>query len=143
MKHLKAQGVTKFIAPLLVLNLFLSFVFYPKLLTFQADSMAGKWFYAHKKNEAIYFLGENAFSFNFYTKNPYHKVINIEDIDTMRNSFWVYCNEDNFNKIKQKYHFPLCKKFQNYPVTKIKLSFLLQANRPQTLDYYYLFKVKK
>ena len=45
MKKLALEGTSKMIGYVIVLNLFLSFVFYPKLLTYQADSMAGRWFF--------------------------------------------------------------------------------------------------
>lgn len=140
-KKLQIEGVAKMIAYVIVFNLFLSFVFYPKLLTFQADSMAGKWFYKNKPNQTVYHLEENSFSFNFYTKNPFHKTITINDIDKIKKPCWVYSKEEDFLKLNSKYRFVEKKKFANYTITKLKLSFLLQDKRPKSLKYYYLINI--
>jgi hypothetical protein len=74
MKKLAFEGTSKMIGYVIVLNLFLSFVFYPKLLTYQADSMAGRWFYENKSNEMVYLVDEKSHAFNFYSKNS-HKIL--------------------------------------------------------------------
>ena len=136
------EGVAKMIGYVIVLNLFLSFVFYPKLLTFQADSMAGKWFYDNKVNQTIYLVEKKSHSFNFYTKNPSHKAITLIDIDTIQKPCWLYIKEDDLLKIEAKFNITEKKKFANYTITKLKLPFLLQDKRPKTLKYYYLVKLK-
>lgn len=137
------EGIAKMIGYVIVLNLFLSFVFYPKLLTFQADSMAGKWFYENKANQTIYLVEKKSHSFNFYTKNPSHKAITLTDIDTIQKPCWLYIKEDDLLKIDPKYQITEKKKFANYTITKLKLPFLLQDKRPKTLKYYYLVKLKR
>ena len=137
------EGIAKMIGYVIVLNLFLSFVFYPKLLTFQADSMAGKWFYENKANQTIYLVEKKSHSFNFYTKNPSHKAITLTDIDTIQKPCWLYIKEDDLLKIEPKYQITEKKKFANYTITKLKLPFLLQDKRPKTLKYYYLVKLKR
>lgn len=137
------EGIAKMIGYVIVLNLFLSFVFYPKLLTFQADSMAGKWFYENKANQTIYLVEKKSHSFNFYTKNPSHKAITLTDIDTIQKPCWLYIKEDDLLKIEPKYQIIEKKKFANYTITKLKLPFLLQDKRPKTLKYYYLVKLKR
>lgn len=135
-------GIGKMIGYVIVLNLFLSFVFYPKLLTYQADSMAGKWFYENKVNEKVYFLDEKSHAFNFYTKNPVHKLITLKDIDTIQKSCWLFTKQENLLQIESKVQVIEKKKFENYPITRLKLPFLLQQKRAETLEYYYLIKIK-
>jgi len=137
------EGIAKMIGYVIVLNLFLSFVFYPKLLTFQADSMAGKWFYENKADQTIYLVEKKSHSFNFYTKNPSHKSITLTDIDTIQKPCWLYTKEADLVKIEAKYQITEKNKFANYSVTQLKLPFLLQDKRPKTLKYYYLVKLKR
>ena len=46
------------------------------------------------------------------------------------------------NQIESKFEVIEKKKFENYPITRLKLPFLLQQKREQTLEYYYLIKIK-
>lgn len=142
LNKISLDGIGKMIGYVIVLNLFLSFVFYPKLLTYQADSMAGKWFYENKVNEKVYFLDEKSHAFNFYTKNPVHKLITLKDIDTIQKSCWLFTKQENLLQIESKVQVIEKKKFENYPITRLKLSFLLQQKRSGTLEYYYLIKIK-
>jgi len=142
LNKISLDGIGKMIGYVIVLNLFLSFVFYPKLLTYQADSMAGKWFYENKVNEKVYFLDEKSHVFNFYTKNPVHKLITLKDIDTIQKSCWLFTKQENLLQIESKVQVIEKKKFENYPITRLKLPFLLQQKRSGTLEYYYLIKIK-
>lgn len=142
LNKISLDGIGKMIGYVIVLNLFLSFVFYPKLLTYQADSMAGKWFYENKVNEKVYFLDEKSHAFNFYTKNPVHKLITLKDIDTIQKSCWLFSKQENLLQIESKVQVIEKKKFENYPITRLKLPFLLQQKRSGTLEYYYLIKIK-
>jgi 4-amino-4-deoxy-L-arabinose transferase-like glycosyltransferase len=142
LNKISLDGIGKMIGYVIVLNLFLSFVFYPKLLTYQADSMAGKWFYENKVNEKVYFLDEKSHAFNFYTKNPVHKLITLKDIDTIQKSCWLFYKQENLLQIESKVQVIEKKKFENYPITRLKLPFLLQQKRSGTLEYYYLIKIK-
>ena len=142
MNKFSLDGISKMIGYVLVLNLFLSFVFYPKLLTFQADSMAGKWFYNNTNNEKVYLFDENSHAFNFYTKNTDNKLITIKDVDTIQKTCWLYTKQDYLSQIESKVQIIEKKKFENYPITRLKLPFLLQQKRAETLEYYYLIKIK-
>ncbi len=142
MNKFSLDRISKMIGYVLVLNLFLSFVFYPKLLTFQADSMAGRWFCEHNKNEKVYLFDENSHAFNFYTKNTDNKLIKLKDIDTIKKTCWLYAKQDYLSQIASKVQVIEKKKFENYPITRLKLPFLLQQKRAETLEYYYLIKIK-
>lgn len=142
MKKSSLEGTSKMIGYVIVLNLFLSFVFYPKLLTYQADSMAGRWFYENNPKEAVYLIDEKSHAFNFYSKNPENKSIALTEIGALKNSCWLFTKAENLNKIETKFEVIEKKKFENYPITRLKLPFLLQQKREQTLEYYYLIKIK-
>jgi 4-amino-4-deoxy-L-arabinose transferase-like glycosyltransferase len=142
MKKTSLEGTSKMIGYIIVLNLFLSFVFYPKLLTYQADSMAGRWFYENKSKETVYLIDEKSHAFNFYSKNPENKSIVLTEIGTLKNSCWLFTKAENLNQIESIFEVVEKKKFENYPITRLKLPFLLQQKREQTLEYYYLVKIK-
>ncbi len=141
-KKLPINGIFRLVGYVFVLNVFLSFVFYPKLLTFQADAMAGKWFYENKRNEEVYLLNEKSHLFNFYTKNSKHQSIALKDIDTIQKSCWLYTNGDNLSEIQKTKTILETKKFADYPITRLKLDFLLYSKRYKTITYYYLLKIK-
>jgi hypothetical protein len=140
---IKMVGILKLVSYVIVLNLFLSFVFYPKLLSFQADSMAGKWVTNNKATASVYLIDLQSHAFNFYSKNTKNKTISIDAIVTVNQSSWFYINEERLQLVKQKYDIVKKIKFSDYPITRLKLSFLLEEKRPETLNYYYLIQVKK
>lgn len=141
--RIKVHVTLKLISYVIVLNLFLSFVFYPKLLTFQADSMAGKWLSKNTTKASVYLIDEKSHAFNFYTKNTKNQTISINAIDTVNQSSWFYINEERLQLVKQKYDVVKKIDFSDYQITRLKLSFLLEEKRPETLNYYYLIQVKK
>ncbi len=138
----KEQNIGQLVIFILVLNLFLSFVFYPKLLTFQSDSQAGKWASENIKKEKIYTFNTFSHSFNFYTHNPFTKKVTREKLTTIKNSFWVYISEDDFQEIKDlKLNIVAKKSFEDYPITRLKLKFLLAKSRKEVLKKKYLIKI--
>jgi 4-amino-4-deoxy-L-arabinose transferase-like glycosyltransferase len=141
-KKLPINGIFRLITYVIVLNVFLSFVFYPKLLTFQADAMAGKWFYENKPNEKVYFVNDKSHLFNFYTKNSKHQSVLLKDLDSIHGSCWLYTNGDNLLEIQKGKTILETKKFADYPITRLKLDFLLESKRKENLKYYYLLKIK-
>ena len=142
-KTIKMHGTLKLISYVVVLNLFLSFVFYPKLLTFQADSMAGKWLTKNNATASVFLINEKSHAFNFYTKNTKNQTLSIDKVDNVKNSSWFYTNEENLQLLSEKYDIVKKIKFSDYPITRLKLSFLFEETRPETLNYYYLIQLKK
>ena len=141
-KKLPINGIFRLVGYTIVLNVFLSFVFYPKLLTFQADALAGKWFYENKPKEKVYFINEKSHLFNFYSKNSKQQSILIKDIDSIHGSCWLYTNGDNLIEIQKTKTILETKKFADYPITRLKLDFLLYSKRYKTITYNYLLKIK-
>ena len=142
LKKLPINGIFRLVGYVIVLNVFLSFVFYPKLLTFQADAMAGKWFYENKPKDKVYFVNEKSHLFNFYTKNSKQQSILIKDLGSIHESCWLYTNGDNLSEIQKTKTILETKKFADYPITRLKLVFLLESKRPEMLKYNYLLKIK-
>jgi len=131
----------KILSLVIVLNLFLSFVFYPKLLTYQADSMAGKWISNSHPSAKTYVLDEPARAFNFYTKNPFLRVVKNPNLDTIQFPYWLYVQEKDLPRLEQNYVVTTKKGFPNYHITQIKLPFLVQESRPKCLEYKYLIQL--
>lgn len=142
-KKLPINGIFRLIGYLIILNVFMSYVFYPKILTFQADAIAGKWFYQNKRTEKVYLINEKSHLFNFYTKNSKHQSISPNDLDTIKNSCWLYTNQDHLVAIQKNYTILEKKLFVDYPITRLKLNFLLESKRQENLKYYYLLRIKR
>ncbi len=141
-KKLPINGIFRLIGYVIVLNVFLSYVFYPKLLTFQADAMAGKWFYENKPNDKVYLVNEKHHLFNFYTKNSKQQSILIKDIDTLKSTCWLFAKEEDLPAIQKSKTVLEKKSFADYHITRLKLNFLLESKRQENLEYYYLLKIK-
>jgi hypothetical protein len=141
----KTQNTDEFILLVLVLNLFLSFVFYPKLLSFQADSQAAKWSVNNIKNEEVFVFEKPSHLYNFYSKNPFTKFLSIGQIKKNNNvSYWLYIWEEDLSKLDTlQLNITTKKEFINYPITQLKLNFLLQNKRMNEIQKRYLLKIEK
>jgi 4-amino-4-deoxy-L-arabinose transferase-like glycosyltransferase len=141
-KKQQEESIGKLFSCVIVLNLFLSFVFYPKLLTFQADSMAAKWAVDNIKNEKIHLYESPSNSFNFYSKNPFNSVISHEELEKVVTPCWIYIEEEKLDNLKKlKFKIIENKEFNFYPITRLKLKFLLSNSRPKELHKKHLIKI--
>lgn len=139
----RSQSISELAILVLVLNVFLSFVFYPKLVSFQGDSTAAKWAATHIKNEEIYVYEKPSHLYNFYSKNPFTKVLPKSQINSNKNIYWLYIWEDDLSNLKPLQGKITAKKeFVNYPITQLKLSFLLENKRATELEKRYLIKIE-
>lgn len=135
--------ILQFISPIIVLNVFLSFVFYPKLLTFQSDAIAAKWIKKNLPNEEVYFFNKSSHLFNFYSHNPFTKTITEDELMNNQKKIWLYIKEEDFNSIKTNEMKIVSKKiFKKYPITRFKLNFLLEEKRNTVVDKNYLIKIE-
>jgi 4-amino-4-deoxy-L-arabinose transferase-like glycosyltransferase len=139
----RIQNVSELLILVITLNIFLSFAFYPKLLCYQADSMAAKWVATKIKNEDVYLFDKASYSFNFYTENSSTKILDKSQLKNIKKPFWLYIREEDFNqlnnlniKITEK------KTFADYPITRLKLDFLLENKRINTIKNRYLIKIE-
>jgi 4-amino-4-deoxy-L-arabinose transferase-like glycosyltransferase len=136
------ESIGKLVSFILVLNVFLSFVFYPKLLSFQADSMASKWAFDTIKNEKIYIYEKPSNSFNFYSKNPFNSVINQKELQNIKTPCWIYIEDEKLENLKKlKFKIVENKEFSSYPITRLKLKFLLSDTRAKELHKKHLIKI--
>ena len=125
------------------LNFFFSFVFYPKLLTFQADSCAAKWAKENIINEPTLTYNVPLHSFNFYIKNPFTKSVNASEMREITSPFWLYVNHENWAEISNM-NINITKKvtFYDYPITRLNLNFLTENKRTKELSKSYLIKIE-
>lgn len=129
------------IGSILVLNVFLSFVFYPKLLTYQADSVAGKWAYDNKVSAMIY--KEPSHALNFYAKNPFVRVVQPGELLSIPKPIWLLVGEDDFEEIKkQPISITETKSFMSFRVSRLKIPFLLEKSRNGQLENKYMIKIE-
>lgn len=141
-KKQREESIGKLFSYVMIINLFLSFVFYPKLLTFQADSMAAKWAVENIKNEKIYLYEKPSHSFNFYSKNPFNTVINQQELKKVITPCWIYIEDEKIENIKNlKFKIIENKEFDSYPITRLKLKFLLSNSRENELHKKHLIKI--
>lgn len=141
-KKQREESIGKLFSCVMIINLFLSFVFYPKLLTFQADSMAAKWAVENIKNEKIYLYEKPSHSFNFYSKNPFNTVINQQELKKVITPCWIYIEDEKIENIKNlKFKIIENKEFDSYPITRLKLNFLLSNSRENELHKKHLIKI--
>jgi 4-amino-4-deoxy-L-arabinose transferase-like glycosyltransferase len=139
----RSQSISELAILVLVLNVFLSFVFYPKLVSFQADSTAAKWAATHIKKEEIYVLEKPSHLYNFYSKNPFTKVLPKTQINTIKTDYWIYLWKEDLSKLQGiKGKITAKKEFVNYPITQLKLNFLLENKRADELEKRYLIKIE-
>ncbi len=141
---LKQNSIAQLISLVIALNLFFTLVFYPKLLTFQSDSMAAKWVKNNIKNESVFLYKESSHSFNFYTKQPFTKIVNKEQVKSLKQPFWLYINQVDLQEINDL-NLNITKKinFKDYPITRLKLKFLLANKRDKELENKFLIKLEK
>lgn len=138
-----AKSVGELLILVLTLNLFLSFVFYPKLLCFQADATAAKWTSTKLKKEEVFLLNEASHLYNFYSQNPFTKVIDINEIKNIKKPIWLYLSEGDLDQIKDLNLTITHKKvFVDYPISRLKLKFLLENKRASMLKNKYLIKIQ-
>jgi len=139
----RIQSISELLILVVTLNFFLSFVFYPKLLSYQADSCAAKWASTTIKNEEVFLYDKNSHAFNFYSKNSYTKVVNATQVKNMKKPFWLYIRAEDFAQLKDSNIKIIEKKtFSNYPITRLKLDFLLENKRASVIKNRYLIKIE-
>jgi 4-amino-4-deoxy-L-arabinose transferase-like glycosyltransferase len=139
----RIQSISELLILVVTLNFFLSFVFYPKLLSYQADSCAAKWASTTIKNEEVFLYDKNSHVFNFYSKNSFTKVVNATQVKNMKKPFWLYIRAEDFAQLKDSNIKIIEKKtFSNYPITRLKLDFLLENKRASVIKNRYLIKIE-
>ncbi len=137
------NNVAQLIILVIMLNVFMSFVFYPKLLTFQSDSVAAKYANKYLNVQNVYIYNSPSYSFNFYTKKPFVDIIDKAKIKDINNTFWLYLSDQDLLDL-QDLKLNITKKiqFDDYPITRLKINFLLSKKREQELKHKFLIKIE-
>ncbi len=139
----KENSVAQLVSLIVMLNVFFSFVFYPKLLEFQSDSVAAKYVINSDVKEEVYLFEKHSHSFSFYIKNPFVKVIQKEQIQKIKKSFWIYLSQDELKELADlKLNITKKVSFADYPITRLKMNFLLSDKRNNAVTTKFLIQVK-
>jgi hypothetical protein len=135
--------VAQLVSLIIMLNVFFSFVFYPKLLEFQSDSVAAKYAMNSDIKEEVYLFQKHSHAFSFYTKDPFVKVIQKEQIQKIKNQFWIYLSEDELKELADlKINITKKVSFADYPITRLKMNFLLADKRNNAVTTKFLIQVE-
>lgn len=136
----RVKTVFSLIGVVITLNIFLSFVFYPKLLSFQADSVAAKWAVKNNIKPAVYKTPSHPMS--FYTKTPFIKVYDLKTLVKIKEPTWVFVEGSDLSEIQSgSLKIIETKKFESFRVARLKLPFLLEKTRKENLEYKYFLKL--
>ena len=65
-----------------------------------------------------------------------------EKLTSIKNSFWVYITEEDLEEIKDlNLKITVKKSFDDYPITRLKIQFLMAKSRQEVLKKKYLIKI--
>ena len=88
-------------------------------------------------------MNEASHLYNFYSQNPFTKVIGINEIKNIKKPIWLYLSEGDLDQIKDLNLTITHKKvFVDYPISRLKLKFLLENKRASMLKNKYLIKIQ-
>jgi hypothetical protein len=125
-------------------NIFLSFHFYPQLLTYQGGQMLADEIRQLRidKNRLYYLQGcERSNSLEFYSASLI-ATIPTEKLATINHSIWI-CTGENGKAELDRCHIPytITKQVYNYRVSKPKGSFLAPESRRSQLKHLYILAI--
>ncbi len=122
-------------------NLMMAVHFYPRLLTYQAASQAGKYVVKnHIPVAGIKFLKNPGLSFAFYAKDIR---IPIATLNNLKKGDYLFVDEKDLAKIKkQQRKFVVVKTFPSFRVTHLTPTFLNKRTRKRALKTRYLIRLQ-
>lgn len=123
-------------------NLMLATHFYPNLIGgYQTPGIAGKLAKSHDKGPGeFYWSQKHSHSLDFYYTDFVPQVY-IERMVELDRGDWVYTNFEGRDYIeKNRLGFKRVYELPNYSVTGLKIPFLFESTRPQTLDTMYIYE---
>lgn len=124
--------------------LFLSLLFYPSVLKYEAGMEAGKWLKEnHPDARASVLMYPDAYSFDFYANDEPKYFWSYEDLDKSKNEkdLIIYTPASELERLKTDYHAEVLKSFEYYHITKLTGKFINAKTRPQVLEQFYLVKI--
>lgn len=121
-------------------NLLLSVYFYPTLLSYQANSMAGKEIARMNIPEGrVYVLGVYIPSLDFYANRTVPKADDTK-LETYEPGTYIYTDQAGMENLIQtrKLNYSIYKSFDDFPVTGLSITFLNKETRQTKLGKRYL-----
>ncbi|WP_290711197.1 glycosyltransferase family 39 protein [Flavihumibacter sp. CACIAM 22H1] len=123
---------------------FLNIYFYPAILRYQSGEQAAGWLNQHRKGEAIYTINPYSYSLDFYSAAPvlYTERANLLAIAKKKPVLLYTSRQQMDSLLSEKAAVDVIDSFAHYPISKLKIGFLLPHKRPRYLDYRYLLEVR-
>lgn len=146
--YMKAKDtVTRVVYSTLVVGicvgLFFSTYFYPRLLQYQAPSRVGKYIQEVYPQRDFYLHVEHGHSLDFYSQRLVPS-IHLDSLQSYPGGTLVYTNEQHVADItKRDSSFVIHSQYEHYPVTRLKLPFLMQSTRTEQLSTHVILEKKK
>jgi len=128
------------------LNLFLNLFIYPSLLSYQASSMAGKEYNMRepKKENPLIEINTWSFGLEFYAGTKVSNYGKVEDfgMGEKGGTYWLHLSKQAYEELTTT-NLQILEtiELKNYPVTRLKIEFLLPDKRGSTISKTYLVKV--
>jgi 4-amino-4-deoxy-L-arabinose transferase-like glycosyltransferase len=122
-------------------NLFLSTLFYPRLLQYQSGALAGKVIHQdkmqHVRSYYTYDLSSN--SLDFYSGAWIPKA-DKAGLGQVPSQSWIFTTESGYQEIlsQDSGEYQVVREFDDYHITKLKMRFVLKASRPDELTKHLL-----
>ena len=127
----------------IIFNLFLSLIFYPQLLQYQAGTQAGKMVRQERiiSNRLFFVYPSPSYSLDFYA-GRYIPLITANDLDNIPAGSWIFVTEDGFLQLMDNNpdEFRIVERFGNFHVSMLKMGFLIQKSRQEYLKHCFLLE---
>ncbi len=129
----------------ILLNFTLNIHFYPALLQYQSEAIAGRAVKSYVVEYPFIAYKYHSYSLDFYYQNAVPIVDNTEMLTKRyrHQQVWIYVREEGLKELQQ---IPMevlqVEKLDNYPVTKLSLKFLSPDTRDTQTETHYLMLVK-
>lgn len=128
------------------LNLFINLFIYPAMLTYQSSSMAGKEYEKREPQKEVALIEINTWTFalEFYAQRKVGNYANLEhfQLAEKKGIYWLYLPEVTYLELlKTKLQILETIELKQYPVTRLKIDFLLPEKRESIVKKTYLVKV--
>lgn len=122
----------------LLLCVYLSFLFYPKLISYQAGLTSAQYVNNEKNKMPLLMYKYNSFTFEFYSNQLAEHIDSMQRLKkkTLSGSpFRMYLQTTNIPELLQNgFDVKTEKEFDNYKVTQLSLDFLNASTRNKTLE---------
>lgn len=128
-----------------LVNVYFNLTYYPKLLTYQADSEAAFYLNQHNPQHlpVVKVVNGYAYAIDFYSQQPLHYYRFGEENTLPQKPFLLFGETESLTQLAgEGLQGKIIKTFQRYPVTRIKGAFLNHRTRAETLGTSQLILIK-